>query len=476
MKSFCDRLRQMIEYYANKTNIIFAKKIGIGESNIRSWLSGTLPKLDAIEKIASEGTDLIITVDCGITSVDEVETAMGDLKAEMVNYAYDANPAEGAQFDLTFMLTNPDLTGLKTWAPADGWAGENAGNSQVMKSDDVKASDGKNYFYEFWNNNPYDNGKFNLYLTVELPAGTYQMECLAFAQCAANSSTSGQTPVANGISFSANDTDGSYITSLTLDDASLTFVNKETQDVKIGLKAQAGNNRTWMGIGYVKMYKIPAEAAVELNEAVAYVEEAKAADVKLTRTIYEGFNTVVLPFSMTADEIATVFGAGTLYQFDDADAGVLNFSEATALVPHIPFLFKADAAKSISEETIAGRTITISTNNLTKAGTDYNFVGTYAPLAEGNDVITAADFVLGADKFVIAKGGNALKAFRAFIQANEEVAPVKALTINLDGVATAIEAIDGKAIANGAIYNLAGQRVSKAQKGIFIQNGKKVIK
>ena len=27
---------------------------------------------------------------------------------------------------------------------------------------------------------------------------------------------------------------------------------------------------------------------------------------------------------------------------------------------------------------------------------------------------------------------------------------------------------------NGAIYNIAGQRVSKAQKGIFIQNGKKV--
>ena len=29
---------------------------------------------------------------------------------------------------------------------------------------------------------------------------------------------------------------------------------------------------------------------------------------------------------------------------------------------------------------------------------------------------------------------------------------------------------------SGAIYNLAGQKVVKAQKGIFIQNGKKVIK
>jgi hypothetical protein len=52
MKNFCERLSQMIDYYANGKNIIFAKKIEIGESNVRSWLSGTLPKLDAIEKIA----------------------------------------------------------------------------------------------------------------------------------------------------------------------------------------------------------------------------------------------------------------------------------------------------------------------------------------------------------------------------------------------------------------------------------------
>ena len=42
----------MIDYYADGKNIIFAKKIGIGESNVRSWLLGTQPKLDAVEKIA----------------------------------------------------------------------------------------------------------------------------------------------------------------------------------------------------------------------------------------------------------------------------------------------------------------------------------------------------------------------------------------------------------------------------------------
>ena len=44
---------------------------------------------------------------------------------------------------------------------------------------------------------------------------------------------------------------------------------------------------------------------------------------------------------------------------------------------------------------------------------------------------------------------------------------------------TAVEAVeaDGVAAANGAeaIYNLAGQRVSKAVKGLYIVNGKKIL-
>ena len=32
--------------------LFLQKKIGLGESNVRSWLLGTQPKLDAIEKIA----------------------------------------------------------------------------------------------------------------------------------------------------------------------------------------------------------------------------------------------------------------------------------------------------------------------------------------------------------------------------------------------------------------------------------------
>ena len=40
---------------------------------------------------------------------------------------------------------------------------------------------------------------------------------------------------------------------------------------------------------------------------------------------------------------------------------------------------------------------------------------------------------------------------------------------------TGIENIENGAFENGAVYNLQGQKVNKAQKGVFIQNGKKVV-
>jgi hypothetical protein len=49
---------------------------------------------------------------------------------------------------------------------------------------------------------------------------------------------------------------------------------------------------------------------------------------------------------------------------------------------------------------------------------------------------------------------------------------IKELKYNLDG--TAINAISADQTKSGVIYNLAGQRVSKAVKGIYVVDGKKV--
>lgn len=47
--------------------------------------------------------------------------------------------------------------------------------------------------------------------------------------------------------------------------------------------------------------------------------------------------------------------------------------------------------------------------------------------------------------------------------------------IDVNGGATGIEAIDNAQLANDKVYNLSGQRVAKAQKGVYIVNGRKVV-
>ena len=67
---------------------------------------------------------------------------------------------------------------------------------------------------------------------------------------------------------------------------------------------------------------------------------------------------------------------------------------------------------------------------------------------------------------------------RAFLKdTNAAGAGARVITIEeADGSVTAIDTVETQnGENNGAIYNLQGVRVNKASKGVFIQNGKKVI-
>jgi hypothetical protein len=72
---------------------------------------------------------------------------------------------------------------------------------------------------------------------------------------------------------------------------------------------------------------------------------------------------------------------------------------------------------------------------------------------------------------------NRVATNRAYIKVPAELSGAKSFTINLEDDPTGIVNFNDNVNANeGAIYNLAGQRLSKMQKGINIINGKKVLK
>ena len=214
--------------------------------------------------------------------------------------------------------------------------------------------------------------------------------------------------------------------------------------------------------------------------AVAYdeganntIEDVDVANVTMTRTIKEGYNTVVLPFDLTANQVAAAFGTGTeVYTFKDVPEGTnsqINFNKVTAgtISANIPVLVKATAASD--SKTFEGVQVVAPTGEVKVDGTNFDFVGLYTPLA----IIPEGDYFIGNGALYKSKGATSMKAFRAYIRTKT---PEAKINLFIDGVSTSISEINGAAKnENAAIYNIAGQRVNKTQKGIYIVNGKKVL-
>jgi hypothetical protein len=100
------------------------------------------------------------------------------------------------------------------------------------------------------------------------------------------------------------------------------------------------------------------------------------------------------------------------------------------------------------------------------------FVPTYAPMAAGT--MTGKYGVVPSTGKIQKGGANAtMKGFRAYF---ELPAGANGARMIIDGEdVTAISSIITDAENGNAIYNLNGQRVNAATKGVYIINGKKMI-
>ena len=101
------------------------------------------------------------------------------------------------------------------------------------------------------------------------------------------------------------------------------------------------------------------------------------------------------------------------------------------------------------------------------------FHGIYAPTTAGN---WGAEWYGVTSEGKIAKGTNTttMKGMRAYFTGN--VANARIFIMD-DEDATGIAAInrEGLTIDNAAVYNLNGQKVQHAKKGLYIVSGRKVV-
>jgi len=424
-------------------------------------------------------------------SIKDINAAYDALKAAAMQYVADANPADGAQFDITFLLTNPDVTSFWTGAwevRPEGWytdqlddAGNVIGNFQVMANEDM--GPGGQVFMEYWQDNGRTDG-FVLYQKITLPEGTYQMSGKVGLLQNAGGTTANMT-------FSANDTDGSQVAVGPLAAQSVEFVNSEEQEVKIGIKAHEGNSYRWIGINDIHLYKVAPKKFV-INEAENYdYSQDGAGDVELYRDFHwNDYNTLVLPFNMTEEEVHKVFGPATRVYYAESFANNIislrKSKEGSVIKANTPCVILLDNQLNIPVE-IPARTLVPATDaNPLFVRTDITTVGNYnasyqivpndmtnwiigyGGISDGAPTDGATLYYVNSEVHL-----SATKAYFSVSGATE----AKAITMTVDGEATGIATVENGEVNfhAGKIFDLSGREVKNPARGIYIVGGKKVM-
>lgn len=193
-----------------------------------------------------------------------------------------------------------------------------------------------------------------------------------------------------------------------------------------------------------------------------------------TRTVTEGnYGTICLPNTVKAEDVkgADFYSVAGVRKSEGEITGIVLEQVKGELIAGTPYIFKATSAELVAAYTGDAVSDPISATGL---------VGN---LSSSALAVPQYCYVLSSNTLRMVNTGSAtVGQNRAYINlegVNEYVpsAGVKAVFFGFDGTIdeeTAIESINENA-KESTIYNLQGQRVNKAQKGLYIVNGKKVI-
>ena len=443
----------------------------------------------------------IVEIVEGASAAETVTEQNDALKTAAMTFLADVRSDGTHPFDITFMITNPNFDNNNI----DGWT----------RTFDGGTANTRCHSNEFYDNNSFD---FNQTLT-NMPKGNYELKVQAFqrpgyagaaydAYIGGNTSTDavvyindGETAVKHIAVDAQNDhlfweNEGNYPDDSRVgpegaykyvpnsmegaevwfaaghyDNSILTAVDGT---LKLGFKADKKTAEgTWTLFDNFRLYFYGNSINVTMDEAVAFsaLADIEGANVTMTRTTKVGLNTIALPFDLDETQVKAIFGDDAIvYAYSDegeADATTVNFNTAeTKIVANVPVL--VNVTKASAE--IKVDNVTVKTGEAKAEGKNFDFVGNYA----GQVTIAAGDWFVSGGKLYESKGTTTIKGFRAYLK-DKNPDTTGEVKLYIDGVATAISEINADVQESGLIYNLAGQRVSKTTRGIYVKNGRKVV-
>lgn len=175
------------------------------------------------------------------------------------------------------------------------------------------------------------------------------------------------------------------------------------------------------------------------------------------------FATLMLPFTAT-----TLSGSAyTLDQGVDLMDGNIRGTAVSSIAANTPVIVTASG-------NYTGSNVTVPVIAQGATYTNGELVGVYSPTAAPTSSYVLQNHTAGEGVafYLVGSTKPTVNPFRAYIKAQSN--NVRALQFQSEGDTDGIHFVDNEETKN-VIFNLAGQRISKPQRGVYVVNGKKVI-
>lgn len=487
-----------IEHAADQLRIGFRKTVNVSNDwaifdNVRITAIGSARlEMEKAEALAQEADRMVENCPDAIESAKQA-IAQHDFSTLQQARAYTAAypsmlqalvishaEAEGIEGRTPYEgIVNPDATeGFTT-----GWT--NSGGASARQIIDGSTT----YTAKAFDMNKWGDSNARLYFEqalTNLPSGCYRISVISrganngtLAQFNLNFIDANGKSNVNALNHANGSTGGTFGDGF--ESNCFDIVQPKDGNATIRVFVESCGGAHW--VSFTRFRLVRTADYLSLDETEAFTPRNTHGHVSLRKTVYSGWNTLCLPFPLTLEAAHEQLGEGSFYQYDGEsdDGSTLLFSPANSINAHQPYLFNSveDAVRQMEVDRAV-----LTEGTPVSQGTNYDFVGLYEPLEKGNTVIVNGDYVLGATAFHRAAGGNAMKAFRAYLRRKEAAngESARELYIHIDGSdPTPVSALmmDGeKTPASGTVYDLQGRRhqSSTLGRGLYItRQGKKVI-
>jgi len=217
---------------------------------------------------------------------------------------------------------------------------------------------------------------------------------------------------------------------------------------------------------------ITTKAAIVLDETTPLAEIPSGYQDKavIKYTAKPGWNTICLPFALEDADMKALFGEDwKAYEFKGYSNGELSFHKTTKFYAGYPYVVHCS---NVPEIEAPGYIVSYVNFTSTAKNDEYGgvaFQGTFSPMPAGS--LVGKYGVTSEGKIQKAGESATIKGYRAYFEGNLADARL-AIYDEATGITTIL---DAKELNNdGNVYNLNGQRVENAHKGLYIINGKKV--